>query len=369
MPASITAAVTLEQLWHRVPGGTAVAALEVAGAIAATGAVHQIGVAAAHRRAPAAAWTPPVAVRHLPLPRLALYEAWHRLRWPAVERATGPVQVIHATAMAVPPRTAPLVVTVHDLAWVHHPGHATARGRRFFEQSLELTLSDADLILCSSEATATDLRRAGAAGERLRVVPLGVRVRTVDPDPEAAAAARHRHGLHRPYVLWVGTVEPRKNLARLVLAYRRLARPDVDLVLVGPRGWNEDLGALVAPVADRVRVLGFVPTDDLDAIYAGASAFCYPSLLEGFGLPVLEAMAHGAPVVTSAGTATAEAAGDAGLLVDPLDVGAITSALATVLEDEAVADRLRAAGPQRCESFTWEQTAAATIDAYREVAS
>ncbi len=364
MSDPLAAAITLEQLWHRVPGGTAVAALEVARAVEDLGGVRQIGVAAAHRSAPAGPWRPPIAVRSLPLPRRALYESWHRMRWPAVQRATGPVDVIHATGMAVPPRSAPLVVTVHDVAWRRHPGHATAHGTRFFERSLELTLQDADLILCSSEATARDLRAAGADDDRLRVVPLGVRVRPVAAG--RGAEVRVRHGLAQPFVLWVGTVEPRKNLASLVLAYRRLARPDVDLVLVGPKGWNEDLDALIAPVADRVRVLGFVSTDDLDALYGEAAAFCYPSLLEGFGLPVLEAMAQGAPVVTSAGTATAEAAGDAGIIVDPTDVGALCGAMQSILEDPSIAERLALAGPARAASFTWEATAQRTVAAYRE---
>jgi glycosyltransferase involved in cell wall biosynthesis len=165
-------------------------------------------------------------------------------------------------------------------------------------------------------------------------------------------------------------MEPRKNLAGLLEAYGRLDE-GVDLVLVGPRGWKEDiaqrLAALPEPVRRRVRLLGFVPRADLAPLYAGAAVFCFPSLLEGFGFPVLEAMAQGTPVVTSAGTSTAELAGDAGLLVDPRDSDAIADALRRVLGDTALAERLRNAGPARAGAYTWARSAGLVRDAYRSV--
>jgi glycosyltransferase involved in cell wall biosynthesis len=167
-------------------------------------------------------------------------------------------------------------------------------------------------------------------------------------------------------VLWVGTVEPRKNLPTLLEAFRRLP-DDVTLVLAGPEGWQEDLADHRAGLEERIRTPGFVDAGDLAALYAGADVFCYPSLLEGFGMPVLEAMAQGAPVVTSAGTATAEVAGDAGLLVEPTDPEALAAALGAVLDDEALAARLRSAGLARAATYTWERTARLTVAAYREV--
>ena len=134
---------------------------------------------------------------------------------------------------------------------------------------------------------------------------------------------RKRYGIDRPYLLFCGTREPRKNLPRLLEAVGRLDNREVELVLAGPAGWKGD--ATDAGVGDRVRALGFVPPDELGALYEGAELVVYPSLAEGFGLPVLEAMAHGAPVVTSAGSATEEVAGAAALLVDPLDTDAIAS--------------------------------------------
>jgi glycosyltransferase involved in cell wall biosynthesis len=138
-------------------------------------------------------------------------------------------------------------------------------------------------------------------------------------------------------------------------------------VLVGPKGWNEDLGTHLGTAAGRVRMLGFVPDDDKRALYAAATVFCMPSLQEGFGLPVLEAMAQGAPVITSAGTATAEVAGDAALLVDPTDVEGLADALVSVLDDPHLAATLSAASTARAAMFPWSRTAELLDDAFREV--
>jgi glycosyltransferase involved in cell wall biosynthesis len=362
---AVRVAVTLEQCWHRVPGGTATAAIEVVRALQSRHDVELVGVSARHLRLPPDPWRPPIPTRPLPLPRVALYELWHRRRWPPVQRATGPVDVIHATGVALPPRTAPLVVTVHDLAYLHDPSHFTRHGLKFFQRALDLAKRDADIVLCSSTATERDCRAAGFDPARLRVVPLGVRA-----EPAAPASVTDvlgRLGLKR-YVLWVGTIEPRKNLPTLVAAFRRLDRSDVDLVLVGPEGWNEQVGAHTDGIDDRVRVLGFLPPRDLAALYAGAAVFCLPSIREGFGLPVLEAMAQGTPVVTSRGTSTEEVAGTAGIVVDPLDAAAIAAALESVLDDDDLAARLSAAGRARAAEFTWERTAAATAEAYADAA-
>lgn len=357
--------VTLEQCWHRVPGGTAVAAVELTRALAERGDVELVGVSAWHRRARAAECAPPISVRALPLPRRALYESWHRLRWPAVQRATGPVDVIHATGVVMPPHTAPIVLTVHDLAYMHDPSHFTRRGLRFFDQALELARRDADLVLCSSDATRRDCITAGLRPERLRVVPLGVHARAATEDD--ITRVRRHHGLGR-YVLWVGTVEPRKNLPTLIDAFRRLNRDEIDLVLVGPRGWNEDIGRHARGLDGRVHVLGFQPATDMGPLYAGADVFCFPSLREGFGLPVLEAMAQGTPVVTSSGTSTEEVAGEAGVLVDPRDPAALSMAIARILDDGDLAAALRTAGRARAAQYTWARTAAGTAAAYAELA-
>jgi glycosyltransferase involved in cell wall biosynthesis len=341
-----------------------VAAIETARVLARRDDLDLVGVAARHGAPPAPEWTPPIPVRHLPLPRVAMYEAWHRVRRPRVERACGPVDVIHATTIAMPPRSRPLVLTIHDLAFLHYPAYFTRRGRSFFRRGLARALDDADLILCSSRSVLEDCRAAGFEERRLRHVPLGVDVRPATKDE--VDRVRRRHRLDRPYVMWAGTVEPRKNLTGLLTAFRGLPR-EVDLVLVGPKGWNEDLDRLVAPVRDRVKVLGFVEAAERDALMAGARAFCFPSIMEGFGFPVLEAMGQGTPVVTSRGTSTEEVAGDAALLVDPREAGEIGDALRRILDDEALAAKLAETGRARAAGYTWDRTAARVADCYREL--
>lgn len=362
-------AVTVEQCWHRVPGGTATSTLGTLHALAGRNDLDLVGVAARHGEPPPPAFALPIPVAHLPLPRPLLYETWHALRWPAIERAAGPVDVVHATAVAVPPTKAPLVMTIHDLAFFADPTQPTKHGLRFFTRGTALARERAALVLVPSEATAAECREHGFDPDRIRLVPWGVDVRPVDE--EAVAAARRRHGIDRPYVLFVGTMEPRKNLRGLTEAMVLLAGREIDLVLVGPEGWNTDVASLLGRLDGTgigVHALGFLAPDQLPPLFAGCAAFCFPSLREGFGMPVLEAMAHGAPVVTSSGTATAEVAGDAALVVDPADHEAIAKALARILDDPALADDLRTRGRARAATYTWERTADLTAAAYAEVA-
>jgi glycosyltransferase involved in cell wall biosynthesis len=353
-------AVTLEQCWHRVPGGTARATLDTVGAVRARGDVEQVGVSAWHHGPAVAPWQPPIPVRQLLVPRPVLYDAWQRLRHPLVERATGRVDVVHSTAHVAAASRAPMVATVHDLHFLHEPDHFTRRGVAVFTRFLDLVRSEAAIVVCPSEATRADCEAAGIDRARLRLTPWGT-----DRTPVAAgevARVRAAHGLERRIVLFTGTLEPRKNLPRLLDAFGRLGDVDADLVVVGPTGWSTDL-----PTAG-VRRLGFVPDADRDALYAAADVVCYPSLREGFGLPVLEAMVQGAPIVTSATTSTAEVAGDAALLVDPLDTDAIAGAIGRLLADPALAARLGDAARVQAATFTWGRTADAMVGAYRDAA-
>jgi glycosyltransferase involved in cell wall biosynthesis len=359
-------AVTLEQSWHRVPGGTAVAALKVSRALAdldPSERPDQVGVSARHRRPAPPAWAPSIPVRQLAVPRLALYELWSHGNLLPVEMATGRVDLVHATTIVPAASRAPLVVTVHDLAFLHEPTMFTAHGRRLFIRCLRQIIQRTALVLCSSSTTMRDCVSAGIPVDRLRLVLLGV-----DDAPASAdeiARVRSRYSLDRPFLVFTGTMEPRKNLPRLLDAFARSASTiDHDLVLVGPAGWGE----VVRPpgaVASRVRLLGFLPEADRRAVVAAADACCLPSLREGFGLPVLEAMAQGTPVVTSAGTSTEEAAGGAAVLVDPLDVESIAHGITDAL---ARHDELAVLGRRRAAELTWAATAQATLAAYRELA-
>jgi glycosyltransferase involved in cell wall biosynthesis len=355
MPEPLRVAYTLEQCWHDVPGGSAIAALNVAVRLAARNDVDLIAVAGRHRRRPDPAFEPPVAVRSLPLARPWLYEAWNRLEWPRVERAAGAIDVCHST-VAVPAATkAPHVVTVHDVAFVRTPERFTAHGVRVMKRGLERCRT-VDLVICPSATTRADLVDLGFDERRIRVVPWGVEATTVDE--EDVARVRSRYSLPERFVLYVGTVEPRKNVPRLARAAATAAEP-MPLVVAGAPGWGES-----GVTDDGVRFLGFVSARDLPALYASATVFAYPSLDEGFGLPVAEAMAYGLPVVTSRGTATEETAGRAAVLVDPTDVESIRDGLATAL---ASGPELTALGRARAAELSWDATTEATVAAYREV--
>lgn len=359
VPDPLRIAYTVEQCWHDVPGGTATAMIEVARRIMARSedeAIELVGVAGRHRRPPDDAFRLPIPVVSLPIARPWLYEAWNRIGWPKVERSAGPFDVCHST-LAIPAATdAPHVVTVHDAAFMQTPDRFTAHGARVMRAGLE-RCREADLILCPSRATTGDLADLGFDPSRIRLVPWGVEA--VDVTEIDRERVRRKFGLPDRFVLFVGTVEPRKNLPALASAVAR-ANVDAPLVVAGAAGW----GDASAP-DEGARFVGFVSPADLPALYSLSSVFAYPSLQEGFGLPVAEAMSYGTPVVTSVGTATEEVAAGAAVLVDPLDVDSIAAGI-----DDAIAraDELRAAGLARAAVLTWDATVDATIAAYREVA-
>ena len=180
-------------------------------------------------------------------------------------------------------------------------------------------------------------------------------------------ADRIRRQLHLPerFVLWVGTLEPRKNLPTLVEALAQL--DDIPLVAVGPKGWELSVDEVFAPLTGRAHRIGWVDDQTLTGLYKSATLFAFPSLLEGFGLPVLEAMAHGTPVITSAGTATEEAAGGAAVLVDPTDVGELSLAIKDVFYDEVLQQRLTASGLEQAQQLSWEKSAKKYSEVFAEI--
>lgn len=353
-------AAVVEQCWHRVPGGTATSTVRSLDAIARRGHWDVVGVAAAHRGSPSAVATPTIPVVHLPLGRRVLYESWHRLRRPALGRRVGPVDVVHATGGVVPPPgRAGLVVTVHDLAFLHRPEHFTPHGVAFMTRSFALARDTAAVITVPSQVTADDCIAHGVDPDRIVVVPWGVTpVEVSDTDRERVRAA---HRLPDDFVLWVGSAEPRKNLPALVEATRRVGGA-VPLVLAGPAGWGIDLDEVVAPT--HVRHLGEIPEADLAVLFDLATVFALPSMLEGFGMPVLEAMAQGTAVVTSAGTSTEELVGDDGIVVDPSDVDALAAAIGGLLADPERRAAMAAAGHRRAATMSWDRTAAGLEAAY-----
>ena len=230
--------------------------------------------------------------------------------------------------------------------------------------TLPLAVARAAGFICISEATRTELEeRFPSTRGRTAAIPLGATRAFFEA---RAAGIAPRYGLDGPFALAVGTLEPRKNLARLVQAFASLPEPVRDgatLALAGGRGWSSaELDELTRGHADLVRVLGFVPEEDLPSLYAEATLFAYPSLEEGFGLPVVEAMAAGTPVLTSDRSALREVAEGAALLVDPTDTAAIAAGLGRLLSDRDLRERLAEQGRERALGFTWDRTARETLE-------
>ena len=364
----LRAALVVEQCWQRIPGGSASYVGELSRALDEMTGVEVVGLSARHDGPPATDSILPADVRSFALPRGALYRAWNWAKAPRPEWIVPDIDVVHATTWAVPATRLPLVVTVHDLAFQRDPTHFTPRGVRYFRRSLDRVRREAAMIITPSEATASDCRDAGIEPDRLTVIPHGVRV----PDVTTAdvAAFRSKHALTRDLILWCGTLEPRKNLPVVLEAYSRLLRSstDLDLAIVGPAGWGETADDVRRAVerlpTGRVHVLGRLGFDDLHTAYAAASVFCFPSLWEGFGMPVLEAMAHGTPVVTSSGTSMAEFSAGGALLVDPRDADQVADAVALATSDDATGQLGRGA-LLTASRYTWKLSAERHLAVYR----
>ncbi|MEZ0235134.1 MAG: glycosyltransferase family 4 protein [Actinomycetota bacterium] len=367
----------IDQLWFSAPGGIGTYVRELAPAMLDEDPTLELLPFRSRFSAggPPEAWLtrlPPVTVVDRPI--RALYPRWNLTGHPSLPAGLAQAAVVHATnpvAVAPKQRGQRLVVTVHDLAFVRHPGMFPRDWRMLYRAGLRAVARRADAVVVPSAFTADELREhSGVDPARVHVTPLAASL-PVEPDHDVDATLE-RLGVPRPYVLSVGTLEPRKNQARLVRAYRRLAgegRPHA-LVLNGPDGWLDDelrqeLAAEGPGRVVRTRDLG---AHDLDALYRGAEVFAYVSLYEGFGLPVVEALARGVPTVAADATSIPEVTGDAALLVDPRDEEAIGAALARVIDDPTLAADLRGRGRERASAFSWPETARATLRVYRHVA-
>lgn len=268
----------------------------------------------------------------------------------------------------------PLVVTVHDLSWIRYPETHPPDRVRTMNHVMPGVVARAARVLVDSEFVRGEvISHYGLPPERVVTTLLGVSEEFVPVSTEAGAAILARHGLAAGrYFLAVGTLEPRKNLAAAVAAFSRLdaaTRSAFPLVIVGMSGWGRDrLPPDFARLVERgeARLTGYIPRDELPALYSGARAFVYPSRYEGFGLPPLEAMACGTPVIAAARASLPEVVGDAGLLVDPDDEVALASALRRAIDDAAWRERMAVAGPARAAGFTWRGCAEATLAAYRD---
>jgi glycosyltransferase involved in cell wall biosynthesis len=359
--------------------GAARYAAGLATALAGLGTPHDfVGVYAAPGPATPAPHLPGVTPRPLrgSVRRLRLRLLLAHLTGRPAGAPLADLDLFHGCDFVAPPLGAvPTVVSVHDLSFVHLPECHTPLNRWYLRLAVPRAARAAAAVLVPSASAARDLRQwLGLPEDRVAVVPPGVDARFRPAgDPAALRALRERLGLPRRYLLFVGTREPRKNLGTLLAAYRalRAGGAGCGLVVAGAPGWRvraleRELGALAA--AGEVVLPGFVAEDDLPGLYAGAEALVLPSRAEGFGLPVLEAMACGTPVVAARAPGLAEAAGDAGLLVEPGDAEGLARALRAVLEQPALRAGLTARGLARAAGFGWPATARATLGVYQRVA-
>ena len=336
-------------------------------ALGAAGVAPEAGVAQGGGGGrPGVAGTPRVRCGRRRVPARLLAALWARVPWPPVEWLAGPVDVFHATNFACPPaRRAAPVVTVHDLTYLRHPEMVTAASARY-RDLVPRGLARGAVVCTPTAAVAAEV--AGTyrvPDDRVVVTPLGVRPawRSARPPDPGWLAAR---GLPARYLLFVGSREPRKGLDVLLAAYRELLadQPGAPpLVLAGPPGWGAALDLAGLPDG-AVHMPGYLPEEELASLTAGAAAMVFPSRYEGFGLPPLQALACGTPVVASDLPALREVLGTEADLVPAGDAGALAAALAAVLKDASPSDAARAARRARAAAFTWTACAAATLAAY-----
>ena len=282
------------------------------------------------------------------------------------------VDVFHTCKLLNPPHRAKLTATIHDFTcWLmpemHTPANVAAD-----KQFAEHILKRADALIAVSEATRSDaVRILNLSPAKIRVIHHGVADMFFSVTPEDAEAVRTRHGLHRPYLLFVGTIEPRKNLDLLLNAYRGLPSPirnEFDLVLAGSPGWAQsEIMARLREPAPGIRYLGYISEEDLPGLVAGATAFVYPSLYEGFGLPVIQAMAAGTPVITSSVSALPETAGGAALLIDPRSEADLRCAIEDIVTSPSRRAELINLGRGNARRFSWSECARQSLQFFEDV--
>jgi glycosyltransferase involved in cell wall biosynthesis len=322
-------------------------------------------------RFPAEAWPSNVTFVDRPIPVKALNYAWNRLGWPALDRFVGaPLDLVHSPhPLIVPGRTARHVITLHDLFFLKHPEMTDAEVRRDYAPLVRDHVKRAHGVICVSEYTAREAQLLlDVPREKICVIPNGVdpAYRAQVSDAEVSEVLSRRQ-LPRGAILYVGSQEKRKNLVNLAMAYLGLSRRRrrlPPLVMVGPGPeWTQ--GGSV--FGSQITATGYMETREIRALMAASALLVLPSLEEGFGLPVAEAMAAGLPVVCSRGSALEEVAGGAATLVDPLDAGSIAAGIERLLEDPSQADAQRQRGLEWSRQFDWDSAARKTLDCYRRV--
>ena len=309
-----------------------------------------------------------------PTPNEYARAVWEQTVVPGQVHRIAP-DVYHSPNYILPLRLrCPSVVTIHDMAFFDRKLHRL-RSHLYLSVLATAAIRKATRIICVSDFTRRELlRKFPGVAEKTRVVREGVNPAFAPQRDAAVDRFRRRFGLVDPYVLFVGTIEPRKNLPRLIDAFSAAVaghRFPHRLVIAGGNGWKDEpvrRAYRASPVRERIHFTGYIPDEELPAAYSGADIFIYPSTHEGFGLPPLEAMACGTPVITSNSTSLPEVVGDAAITVNPYDTGALTKAIQGLAADRQRRECLSHAGLARAASFSWDDAALRTIEVYREAA-
>lgn len=341
-------------------------------ALSAAAPSDQFILASNHFRKPELRWRHTSAnVTHVTLrvPRRLMQMCWDRLGWPPMEAFLGALDIFHGTHFVLPPvRAAKRVLTVHDVTFLRHPEYFSDQtvNERWHRQELLVALGQADAVIADSRNTRDDLVDVlGYPQERIRVIPLGVEPSFFVDSDAPVSAVKSRYGLDRPYLVFlVGTPEPRKNLQRTVAAARQAA-PGLPLVVIGP---TQAIRAFLGGEPRGVILPGVIPDADLPFILHGAELALYPSLYEGFGLPALEALAAGVPLITSDRSSLPEIAANAAVLVNPESTEEIAEAIRALLADSDRRKRLVELGRVRARELSWERTASHVLQLYRALA-
>lgn len=305
--------------------------------------------------------SPRVTHRFSRYPNRLLNASFAFLRRPRIETLAGPADAVWLPNLNFVASALPTVVTVHDLSFSRYPQFFTAKQRLWHRMiNPRAALRRASAVVAVSEHTRMDvIETYGVPADKVTVAHPGIGATFVAQEDDAIRRVRERHGLRGPFFLFLGVIEPRKNVAGLIAAFSRVTA-DADLVIAGGKGWLCDdvfRAAVRSPKKDRIKFLGYVDEVEKPALYAAASAFVYPSFYEGFGIPPLEAMAVGTPVIASRTSSLGEVIGDAGLLVDPRSPADIADAMGAVFADGRLAEELRRRGSVRARDFTWDGTA------------
>jgi glycosyltransferase involved in cell wall biosynthesis len=363
----VKVAIHADPAVHEVSGGIGVYVRHLVDELLASGDGNSYKLIVSRTAEPPARWSTEDLIRPA-LPVAQLYTAWNFTGRPKIRDG---IDVVHATGLAIPPAGGKLVATIHDLTVETMPEMVPAMWRRVYLKGLQIALDRAEVLCAVSEATKKELiDRHSVEPDRIVVTP---EAPNLGPQSIRSDQVFDRLGLTAPYILCVGTVEPRKNQIRLVKAFAesRGELKDWSLVIAGAPGWGQDQVADAIEslqLGHRIFLTGKISGLELASLYSRASVFAFPSVYEGFGIPLLEAFAYGIPALASTTPALAELAGSAALLIDPSDTSGIAEALVELANDEELRKRLASEGRERAGRYSWKATADTTRQAYEKAA-